>query len=282
MASRAQVILVGFMGRLAMSLRLAPTAMVCTGIALAWPTAGRAEPAVDANLVTALDGSDSIMRHEEWIELDGLLRAVASPAFLAAVRAGRHRRIGFAAFTWSSGRDLRLVVPWTVLGSAGDVDHLVSTLAKAPRRSDEVLGGSRSDRAASPDRMTDVSAALLHGLDLLESAPHPAERLILNVCGNGIDNVGEGPEEARDQALAAGVVVNGLVIGDKPGLAVYYRQRVAGGPGSFVIQARQPAAIADAMLEKLLLDLLSVDGRDRPTLARAAEGPSIVPAARQP
>ena len=237
-------------------------AAACAAVALVWPPAARAGYAVDANLVTALDISDSIMRHEEWIELDGMRRAVSHPAFLAAVRAGRHRRVGFAAFAWSSHGDLRVVVPWAVLGSAADVERVARALAQVPRRGDAVFGGDqdRSEAAPSPDRMTDISEALRHGLNLLAAAPHKAERPVLNICGNGVDNVGEDPARPRDLALGAGVTVNGLVIGKQPGLPAYYRERMAAGPGSFVVEAREPADIADAMLRKFLLDLLSSAG----------------------
>jgi hypothetical protein len=246
-----------------MALPMTSIAVVCTSIALAWPSAACAEQAMDANLVTALDTSDSIMRHEEWIQLDGIRRAIAHPAFLAAIRAGRHRRVGFTAFTWSSDGDRRVVVPWTVLDSAVDIERVTQVLAKMPRRTDLAVGGDqdRHEAPQPPDRLTDVSEALRYGLDQLVAAPHRAERLILNICGNGSDNVGEGPERVRDLALAAGVSINGLVIGGKAGLATYYRERVAGGPGSFVIEAREPGAIAEAMLRKFLLDLLSVNMR---------------------
>jgi len=52
-------------------------AAACAAAVLAWLPAARAEHAVDANLVTALDASDSMMRHEEWVFLDGMARAVA-------------------------------------------------------------------------------------------------------------------------------------------------------------------------------------------------------------
>lgn len=246
-----------------MLLPLTLVAACVAAVALAWPpVAARADHAVDANLVTALDASDSVMRHEEWILLDGMARAISHPAFLAAVRAGRHRRVGFAAFAWSSHGDLRPVVPWAVLGSEADVERIARTLAKAPRRGDESFGGDhdRSEAPPSPERMTDISEAVRHGVGLLAAAPHGSERPVLNVCGNGSDNVGEGPERARDLAVGAGVTVNGLVIGEEPGLAAYYRERVAGGPGSFVVEARKPADVADAMLRKLVLDLLSSDG----------------------
>lgn len=68
--------------------------VVPTGHSLA--EASRIE--TDANLVTALDLSDSIMRHEEWIEFDGLARAVTDREFLSAITEGPLGRIGFAVF----------------------------------------------------------------------------------------------------------------------------------------------------------------------------------------
>lgn len=237
---------------------MAPRSLVAAAaaavvLALAAPPARDAGPrpvSVDANLVTALDASDSVMRHEEWIEVVGLLRAVSHPEFLAAIRAGPRGRIGFAAFAWSSGGPPRLVVPWTVIGSPEDAARVARALAATPWRWDAGAGS-----AAGPEARTDVSAALRFGLDLLAAAPHPAARWVLNVCGDGVDNVGEGPDGARDAALAAGVTVNGLVLGGEPGVAAYYRERVVGGPGSFVLEARDPADVRDAMRRKLLLDL---------------------------
>ena len=238
-------------------------AAACVSVAMVWLPPAHAEHTVDVNIVTALDTSDSIMRYEEWIELDGMIRAVSHPAFLAAVLAGRHRRVGFTAFTWSSHGDLRVVVPWVELGSAADMERVAYALANVSRRGDVAFGGDQdsSEAPPSPDRMTDVSAALRYGLDLLAAAPHKAGRSVLNICGNGFDNVGEGPEEAKGLALGAGVTVNALVIGKEPRLATYYKKRVAAGPGSFVIEAREPADIIDTMLRKFLSDLLSVDTR---------------------
>ena len=265
-------------------------AAACASAAILCLPAARAEHAVDANLVTALDVSDSIMRHEEWIEFDGMLRAISHPDFLVAVQAGVHRRVGFAAFTWSSHGDLRVVVPWTVIGSAADVERVTRALAKMPRQGALAFGGGQDWSETPPrrDGKTDISQALRHGLDLLAAAPHKAERPVLNILGDGVDNVGEGPDRVRSLALGAGVTVNGLVIGKQPGLAAYYRQRVAAGPDSFVIEAHKPADVADAMLRKFLLDLLSSNTRGerahgsyRPAgkLTDRARGGAIVPTA---
>ncbi len=233
--------------------------------------ASEASAATDANLVTALDVSDSIMRHEEWIEFDGIARAVVHPAFLNAVLAGRHRRIGFAVYTWSSHGKLRVVVPWTVIGSADDAERVTRLLWGAPRidRS-EHYGFSRNPRRRPPPGFqTDISAAIRFGSAMIESAPKGAERAVINVCGNGVDNVGEGPERARDRALASGVTINGLVVGDKPEVVAYYRSRVVGGTGSFVLEVKEPAGFADAMVTKLLMDLVAVRGDNAPVWAFA-------------
>ncbi|RWP67321.1 MAG: DUF1194 domain-containing protein [Mesorhizobium sp.] len=66
------------------------------------PAANAAVPGTDANVVTAIDVSDSIGRYEEWLQQTGLVRALVHPDFLRAATAGPRRRIGFAVFTWSS------------------------------------------------------------------------------------------------------------------------------------------------------------------------------------
>ena len=52
---------------------------------------------------------------------------------------------------------------------------------------------------------------------------------VVNLCANGTDNVAEDPRAARDRAMAAGIVINGLVIGGKNSLAGYLREHVRVG-----------------------------------------------------
>ena len=47
------------------------------------------------------------------------------------------------------------------------------------------------------------------------------------------------------------------MIGDDDGLAGYFGAHVQGGAGSFVLEVREPAALVDAMVEKLLRDLIA-------------------------
>jgi hypothetical protein len=232
-------------------------------ILLAWPAtssiAGEAQTYSDVNLVTALDVSDSIMRHEEWLQIEGLANAVVSAAVLDAIAGGRHGRIGFAVHTWSSAGRFEIIVPWTLIESVDDAEGVATGLRRfAVDRSS--WKRPRNDSGASgntPDHRTDISGTIDFAASLALAAPHVSQRAVVNLCANGTDNVAEDPRAARDRAMAAGIVINGLVIGGKRGLAGYFREHVQGGAGSFVMEVTQPIALAQAMVEKLLRDLIA-------------------------
>jgi hypothetical protein len=223
----------------------------------------------DAVLVTALDVSDSIMRHEEWLEFEGLARAVTDPAFLKAVAAGPHGGIGFAVFVWSSGRRPEPLVPWTVLRTGDDAHRIATSIRQgAIDRSGWERRSHGPERSFRAERRTDLSAAIDLAYDLMLGAPYRAPRRVINICANGADNVGPGPRQARDRALAAGIVINALVLAPRPQMAAYFDREVRGGPGSFSIEVSAPEHVAAAMLDKLLRDLTA--GRSSGPLAAAA------------
>jgi hypothetical protein len=65
---------------------------------------------------------------------------------------------------------------------------------------------------------------------------------------------------ARDEAVAEGITVNGLPITTvEPDLERYYRDNVIGGPSSFVIAAKNYETFADAILRKLIAEIASVE-----------------------
>ncbi len=74
--------------------------------------------------------------------------------------------------------------------------------------------------------------------------------------------------EARDDAVKAGITINGLaIINEHPvswtfahvqppgGLAKYYQDNVTGGSGSFVMEVRDFKAFGDAMTRKLVAEI---------------------------
>jgi hypothetical protein len=211
---------------------------------------------MDINIVTAIDVSGSIDPPTEVFQFDSMAAAVVHPDFLQAIARGYYRRIGFSAFTWSTERGFSTIVSWTV------IDSKKAAVAVA-RQFQYALGKARLGYSIEAPKSTwrrglstDVSMAIQMAMDRLLAAPFPSARQVINICANGADNVAEGPAVARAHALQSGVVVNGLIMGDHPDVAAYFRQHVQGGLGSFVVEAREFDDVADAMLAKFLLDLV--------------------------
>ena len=88
------------------------------------------------------------------------------------------------------------------------------------------------------------------------------------MSGDGTNNSGRDVTLARDEAVAAGVTINGLVIlSERPmawnpehtnppgGLANYFRNNVIGGPGAFVMVAEDFNSFGQAIVKKLIAEI---------------------------
>jgi hypothetical protein len=228
----------------------------CAALAL-WPHIVSADVAeTDVNIVTAIDISDSVDRAQRSRALVGLAAAVRSPAFLSLVRNGQQRRVGFAVFAWHHG-SFPVVVGWRLIGDAEDAETVARELEA--RIAVDVTSEART--AQQPfyiGRLTDTSGAIEHASELLGAAPFATGRAVINILGEGKDNVGDDPGPARDRLVAAGATINGVVFGADLHVAEYFRSEVTGGPGAFVLTAQDDLAFARMMERKFLLDLIAV------------------------
>ncbi len=218
----------------------------------------------DFNVVTAIDVSDSITRHDEWLQYAGLSRGVMNADFLSLVSEGLMQRIGFMAFTWSSDGQLRIIVPWTVIASPQDAAKVAAQLRAAPRidrshyESKDQGPASRSDQAAAPGGgMTDIAQAVGAASRLAEDAPFQGRRAVINILSNGVDNAGFDPSLQRDQAIRRGATINGVVFGGRRDLPAYFEQNVIGGPGAFLMTVQDPADLPKALEKKFWRDLIA-------------------------
>src|SRR5205085_8071331 len=104
-----------------------------------------------------------------------------------------------------------------------------------------------------------ISAAIDFAMERLAAAPAEAEKRIIDISGDGTSNSGRGVTEARDDALAKGVTINGLAIintnanpgyafhtNPPGGLPKYYQDNVIGGPGAFLLVVENFDTFADA------------------------------------
>jgi hypothetical protein len=203
------------------------------------------ETSTDANIITGLDVSSSINAQETMLQIDGMAQAIRSPAILAAIQHGRHGRIGFAVFVWADG-DYPELVSWRTIGSPEDAE---ATSQEISSRLQSLIETS----SRSVGTLTNLSGAIDHASDMLRQAPYASNRAIVNIIGNGEDNVGEDPQRARANLLAQGATINGVVVGGDPAVLNYYRQQVIGGRTAFVL----PADTAETLVQVFAMKFVS-------------------------
>jgi len=210
----------------------------------------RVETAVDLNLVLAVDASGSVDNSRFQLQKEGYAAAFRNPRVLAAIRAGDQRAIAVSMVQWT-GPTLHVVtVPWTLVSDQRSAATLATAIALAPRR---IFGGG-----------TSLSGAIDYGVIVLTASPYRATRRIIDISGDGSNNNGRSPAQARDEAVKMGIRINGLpILTLEPELDQYYRQFVIGGPGAFVIAARNYDQFADAILRKLIAEISQDDSRAR-------------------
>ena len=220
--------------------------------AAAWSPARAAELPVDLELVLAVDVSGSVDAEEARQQREGYVAALADRAVIDAIGSNFHRRIAVAYLEWASGDYQRLVLDWALIDGAASAEDFAARLAAAPRRS---------------ARWTSISAAIDVAVPLFDGNGYAGERLVIDVSGDGPNNRGRPVAAARDEAVARGIVINGLpILNDRPqpfdlptpmdvGLDRYYAEQVIGGPGAFVQPAQDFVDFRTAILNKLIREI---------------------------
>jgi hypothetical protein len=169
--------------------------LLLVGFALC-PAVARAAD-VDLLLVLAADVSRSMDAAKFQLQRDGYVAAVADPRVLETIRAGRNGRIGLIFVEWSGIGAQRVVIDWMTVGDAASAKDFGDRLLESPR--------SFADR-------TSISGAIEFAMAQLARAPFNAPRQTIDISGDGTNNSGRNVVELRDQAVAKGITINGLVI----------------------------------------------------------------------
>ena len=165
---------------------------------------------VDVALVLAVDVSNSVDWSEYELQRTGLSHAIHDAGVIEAISAGHNGRIAIAIVQWSGKRTRRLAVNWTVLSDQASADAFSRVIKFMPR---EFSGDT-----------TNISGVLSFATELLAKAPFTAVRKVIDISGDGPENVVASPQTMRDEAVAAGITVNGLAIeNEEPNLRQHYR-----------------------------------------------------------
>ena len=217
------------------------------------PAVARAGDPVDLLLVFAADVSRSVDQPKFQLQREGYAAAISDKRVLEAITGGRNRRIAVAFVEWSGVSSQKVLIDWTMIDGPDAAKKFGDQLVELPR--------SFAER-------TSIAGGIDFAMGVLKNAPYEAPRRTIDVSGDGTNNSGRDVTLARDEAVAQGVTINGLVIlSERPmawnpehtnppgGLANYYRNNVVGGPGAFVIVAEDFNSFGQAIVKKLIAEI---------------------------
>jgi hypothetical protein len=207
------------------------------------------DPVVDVELVLAVDVSYSMDMDELAIQREGYAQAIVSKEFLSALKTGPTGKIAVTYFEWAASSDQKVIIPWRIIDGPESADAVAAEIMKTPIR--------RASR-------TSISGAIYFAMPLFEANSYAGLRRVIDISGDGPNNNGSPVTIARDEALAKGIVINGLPIMAKElsystmdieNLDLYYEDCVIGGPGSFVVAIKEREKFKEAIRTKLVMEV---------------------------
>ena len=204
-----------------------------------------AQTAVDLQLVLAVDVSGSVNQSRFELQRDGYVAAFRNARVLETIRSGPHQAIAVTMVQWTGPALQVHVVPWMRVADAGSAEAFAAAVAAAPR---QLFGGG-----------TSISGAIDYAVTLFRESRFGGTRRVIDISGDGSNNRGRLVNLARDEAVAAEIGINGLpILALEPDLDGYYERNVIGGPGAFVIAAKDYEAFAGAILKKLITEIAGI------------------------
>ena len=204
---------------------------------------------VDLELVLLADASGSIDDAEIHFQRQGYASAITHPAVLDAIEQGYDRRIAVTYVEWGGVNSQEVVVPWTIVDGPASAAAFAEALLTTPRRA---FGRNA------------IGNAIALAQSLIESNQIDGYRKVIDLSADSANNWGgRSIAEARAQALAADMVINGLAIlcrscSGRPNrydLEEAFAKTIIGGPASFVVRADNDERFAEAVRKKLLLEI---------------------------
>ena len=210
---------------------------------------------VDVELVMAVDVSESMSPLELEIQRRGYAEAIVSDEVMTAIRLGFTGQVAVAYVEWARPEDIRVVAGWSIIRNRQDAALFAAQL---------------QTKFTATLRRTSISAALDFSAGLFDNNGYRGLRRVIDISGDGPNNLGRAVTLARDEALAKGIVINGLPLITREArdrewyladLDQYYVNCVVGGPGSFVLPVYGWDRFGAAVQRKLVLELAGIKPR---------------------
>ena len=221
-------------------------------VVLFWGAALHAQDRVevDVELFLAVDVSRSMQPFELEIQRRGYAAALTSPEVQAAIGGGMLGRIAVTYVEWAGVHSQRTIVPWTLLQSP---EHAARIAAQISANFDDA------------QRRTSISGVLDFAAASIDANRFDGLRRVIDVSGDGPNNMGDVVTKARDRVLARGMTINGLPLMTRDesitsryniaDLDAYYTACVIGGTGAFVLPVTDWAEFEQAVRRKLVLEI---------------------------
>ncbi|WP_226575175.1 DUF1194 domain-containing protein [Acuticoccus sediminis] len=210
---------------------------------------------VDVELVLAVDVSWSMDLDEQRLQREGYVNAIRDPQVVTEIRRGDWGRIAVTYVEWAGVGLQRTVVPWTIISSQAEAEAFATALSEA---------------SIGRMRRTSISSALLLSAALFDNGIDGFRRVI-DISGDGPNNMGPMVTDARDKVIRQGITINGLPIMIKQrirgdffqieNLDEYYNNCVIGGMGSFMITVESKEQFGQAIRRKLILEIAGAEPR---------------------
>jgi Protein of unknown function (DUF1194) len=205
-----------------------------------------AQTAVDLQLVLAVDASGSVDQPRFELQKQGYVAAFRDPRVLRAIQSGAMQGIAVTMVQWTGPALQIQVLPWTLIKDAATAHAFADAIAATPRQL--FTGG------------TSISGAIDYAVPLILESPFKGARRVIDISGDGSNNRGRPAASARDDAVRAGMVINGLpILALEPDLDRYFSDLVIGGPGAFAIAAKSYETFAEAILKKLIREMAAIE-----------------------
>jgi Protein of unknown function (DUF1194) len=214
--------------------------------ALAGPGRAVAATEVDLMLVLAVDASGSVSQRRFELQKQGYAAAFRNPRVLRAIQSLMTQSIAVTMLQWTGPRLQVHVVPWTQVKDAASAEDFAGAIERVPR---QLFGGG-----------TSISGAIDFSRLILLQSPFSASRRVIDISGDGANNIGRPVQFARDEAVRDGITINGLpILAVEPDLDTYYFENVIGGPGAVMVPAENFESFGEAILKKLIIEIAAND-----------------------
>jgi hypothetical protein len=202
----------------------------------------KAQTTTDLLLVLAVDASGSVNQTRFDLQKHGYAAAFRHPRVLSAIRSGSTGSIAVTMVQWTGPYLHVHAVPWALIKDEATANAFADAIEATPR---QLFSGG-----------TSISGAIDYSMLLLSDAPYRGLKRVIDISGDGSNNRGRSVTDARDEAVSAGIVINGLpILSLEPYLDRYYYENVIGGPGSFTVPAESYETFGTAVLRKLILEI---------------------------